>query len=48
LGWRPRLTPDETLRWTTSWYRAVTDGMSSAAALTLEQIKEYQKMDQAV
>ena len=47
LGWRPRLSPDETLEWTTAWYRAVMQGSSSAPTLTLQQIKDYQKMDQA-
>lgn len=47
LGWRPRLTPDETLKWTTAWYHSVMNGVSSASQFTLEQIKKYQEMDQA-
>lgn len=48
LGWRPRLTRDETLKWTVAWYSSVMNGTSSASELTLEQIEAYQKMDQAV
>ncbi len=48
LGWHPRLNPDNTLRWTTDWYRAVSRDQSMAAALTLEQIKIYENMDRAI
>lgn len=48
LGWRPRLTSDETLEWTTAWYHSVMTGASSASRFTLEQIKKYQNMGLAV
>lgn len=48
LGWQPRLTPDETLKWTAAWYHSVMSGASSTSRLTLEQITKYREMDQAV
>ena len=44
LGWRPRLTPDQTLQWTAAWYDAVAKG-ASAAETTVRQIDDYQKID---
>ena len=48
LHWRPRLSPDKTLQWTTEWYRAVSQDASTAATLTLKQIVDYQEIDQAL
>lgn len=48
LGWRPRLTPDETLQWTAAWYRAIMEGKSSASTFTVQQIKDYQNKDRSV
>ena len=40
LAWRPRLTLEEGLAWTVSWYRAVARG-AMARQETLEQISRY-------
>ncbi len=45
LGWRPRLTPDETLQWTAAWYHAVIKEGAPAADVTAQQIKNYQNID---
>ncbi len=41
LGWRPRLSLDDTLTWTVAWYRALASG-ADARALTLDQIRRYE------
>ena len=41
LGWRPRLSIEQNLDWTTNWYRRFGQG-ESALKITLEQIKEFE------
>jgi CDP-glucose 4,6-dehydratase len=43
LGWRPRLSVDEAIRWTVDWYRRWADGVHAddLRKLTLEQIRAY-------
>lgn len=41
LGWRPRLTLDETLDWTVEWHRDYAAG-EAARRLTLAQIERYE------
>jgi CDP-glucose 4,6-dehydratase len=43
LGWRPRLSADETLAWTADWYRAFNGG-GDARTLCLDQLKRYESM----
>ncbi|MBM3618733.1 MAG: CDP-glucose 4,6-dehydratase [Alphaproteobacteria bacterium] len=40
LGWRPRLTLADAVRWTGEWYNAVHTG-ESAAAITEKQISDF-------
>jgi CDP-glucose 4,6-dehydratase len=40
LGWRPRLTLDEALRWSADWYRAAASG-DDIVALSQDQINQY-------
>lgn len=40
IGWAPRLTFDETVRWTADWYAAHLRG-EDARALTLTQLRDY-------
>jgi CDP-glucose 4,6-dehydratase len=47
LDWRPRLTLNETIQWTTAWYRGVMDGTTAAMEITMEQVHRYQSMDRA-
>ncbi len=41
LGWRPRLSFDETLQWIVEWHRAVAARPGVAREITLEQIARY-------
>ena len=41
LGWTPRLSLEEGLRWTVDWYRRFGAG-EDAAALTLDQIERFE------
>jgi CDP-glucose 4,6-dehydratase len=41
LGWSPRLTFDQTIRWTMTWYRRYLESSDSASSLLDEQISEY-------
>lgn len=43
LGWRPRLSMAQTIRWTADWYRLQARG-ASARTLCLEQISDYQAL----
>lgn len=43
LGWSPRLTLADGIRWTTDWYRSVAAG-ADARALTLGQIERYEML----
>ena len=43
LGWRPRLSMQETLDWTVAWYRAEQTG-EDMRDKTLEQIEAYQAL----
>ncbi len=45
LGWTPRLSLEEGLRWTVDWYRRVGSG-EDAAALTLDQIQRFEALEQ--
>ena len=45
LGWTPRLSLEEGLRWTVDWYRRFGAG-EDAAALTLDQIERFEAMEQ--
>ena len=45
LGWTPRLSLEEGLRWTVDWYKRVCDG-ADAAALTVDQIERFEGMEQ--
>jgi CDP-glucose 4,6-dehydratase len=40
LGWRPRLSFDETIDWTAQWYRAFAEG-SDMRRMTLAQTDAY-------
>ena len=44
LGWTPRLSLEEGLRWTVEWYRRFGTG-EDAAALTLDQIERFEAME---
>jgi CDP-glucose 4,6-dehydratase len=46
LGWRPRLTLNDTLEWIVAWHRDVHHG-GDARRCTLGQIAEYRAMAQA-
>ncbi|HQQ96793.1 MAG TPA: CDP-glucose 4,6-dehydratase [Cyclobacteriaceae bacterium] len=41
LGWKPRLSIEETLAWTTEWYQRTEKGGESHATITQEQIVRY-------
>jgi CDP-glucose 4,6-dehydratase len=41
LGWRPKLTMQETIDWTAEWYVALAAG-GDARTLTSDQIRKYQ------
>ncbi len=41
LGWRPRLSFDETLQWIVEWHRAVAARAEVAREMTLDQIVRY-------
>jgi CDP-glucose 4,6-dehydratase len=43
LGWKPCLTIEEALRWTTSWYRSWVDG-EDMRQITLDQIRAYEEL----
>ena len=45
LGWTPRLSLEEGLRWTVDWYRRVGAG-EDAAALTLDQIERFESLEE--
>ena len=45
LGWTPRLSLEEVLRWTVDWYRRFEAG-EDAAALTLDQIERFDALGQ--
>ena len=45
LGWTPRLSLEEGLRWTVDWYRRFGAG-EDAAALTLDQIERFEALEQ--
>jgi CDP-glucose 4,6-dehydratase len=40
LGWYDKLDFEETIRWTTEWYKAQSEG-ESAEALMLRQISKF-------
>jgi CDP-glucose 4,6-dehydratase len=42
LGWTPRLSLDEALKWTAEWYQAAIDHPSDLATLTRRQIEAYE------
>ena len=42
LGWKPRLSLDETLSWTALWYKAYLSKAPHLRELTLSQIQEYE------
>lgn len=42
LGWCPRLSADLALEWTVRWYREVRADEAAAAAVTFQQIDDYQ------
>lgn len=43
LGWRPRLSLDDTIAWTSQWYRAHRAG-ADVRALSLAQIARYEEL----
>ena len=43
IGWQPRLTPAEALRWTAEWYNAVAKG-ANARTLSLDQLRRYRAL----
>ena len=45
LGWAPRLSLEEGLRWTVEWYRRFAAG-EDAAALALEQIGRFEALEE--
>lgn len=45
LGWTPRLSLAETLRWTVEWYKALAGG-GSARELVSAQIRDYEALGQ--
>ncbi|MEK6704354.1 MAG: CDP-glucose 4,6-dehydratase [Bdellovibrionota bacterium] len=42
IGWKPRLSIDESLDWAVTWYRRVLLGGEKAMDVTHEQIEQYQ------
>lgn len=44
LGWKPKLSFDETLAWLTEWYRAYYSGKQDMRALTAAQIDRFGKL----
>ena len=47
LGWTPRLSLEESLRWTVEWYKRLGAG-EDAAALTLAQIERFEDLEHAL
>jgi CDP-glucose 4,6-dehydratase len=45
LGWSPRLSVEETIRWTAEWFRARNEGVS-ARHLSIKQICDYEAICQ--
>jgi CDP-glucose 4,6-dehydratase len=45
LGWTPRLSLEEGLRWTVDWYKRCEAG-EDAAALTLDQIERFEALEE--
>lgn len=43
LGWRPILSAGEAVDWTAAWYRAWQEGRENLRALSLRQIRRYEK-----
>jgi CDP-glucose 4,6-dehydratase len=43
LGWRPRLSLEETLAWTADWYRAHLGDPAAAAGLLDPQVQDYMR-----
>jgi CDP-glucose 4,6-dehydratase len=43
LGWRPRLTLEDTLAWTVDWYRSLAEG-ADAYTLTNAHIERYESL----
>ncbi len=41
LGWQPKLTLEETVRWTVDWYRSHHANPANARAITEQQIDQY-------
>ncbi|MFH0730461.1 MAG: CDP-glucose 4,6-dehydratase [Pseudomonadota bacterium] len=41
LGWAPRLTIEEALKWTVAWYKAYQRDPATIAEITRAQIKDY-------
>jgi CDP-glucose 4,6-dehydratase len=41
LGWRPRLTTEQAIAMTASWYRAFADGAEDMRSLTTGQIASF-------
>ena len=46
LGWRPRLSLDESLGWIVDWYREYQRG-GDVGAITREQIERYARRQDA-
>jgi CDP-glucose 4,6-dehydratase len=44
LGWKPKLSFDQTIEWLTEWYRAFYSGKQDMRALTAAQIERFEKM----
>jgi CDP-glucose 4,6-dehydratase len=44
LGWTPRLSLEESLRWTVDWYKRFGAG-EDAGALTLDQIERFESLE---
>jgi len=45
LGWTPRLSLEEGLRWTVDWYKRAAAG-ENAAALSLDQIGRFERLEE--
>ncbi len=41
LGWRPRLSPAETIEWTAAWYKAFYEQSANPVDVTLRQIRDW-------
>ena len=41
LGWKPRLSFEQSLEWTTDWYRAFYEGKNDMRAFSLSQIERF-------